>query len=162
MKKFGIQLVFLIILIFVASQFAFNREGSTNLFGSSNNLNYLLKINQKVMNVELADTPAKRQQGLSNRESIATDSGMLFLFDTQEKHRFWMKGMKIPLDLVWIKDQRVVEINTHVPPPEPGTSDDQLQVYESFNPIDQVLEVNSGFTDSNNIKVGDTVELMQQ
>ncbi|MGA2910675.1 MAG: DUF192 domain-containing protein [Candidatus Microgenomates bacterium] len=117
-------------------------------------------IASKAINVEVADTPAERAQGLSGRSSLAADSGMLFVFETKAVTPiFWMKDMLIPLDFIWIGGGRVVRIDKNVPFPAPGTPDANLKTYTAGEPIDYVLEVNGGFSDTNSIKVGDPVTL---
>jgi uncharacterized membrane protein (UPF0127 family) len=61
------------------------------------------------LSVEVADTPAERGRGLSGREMLPENSGMLFVFDTPGRYGFWMYGMKFPLDIIWIDERlRVV------------------------------------------------------
>ena len=117
-------------------------------------------IDSKTIHVEIADTEAKRTQGLSGVSSLASDTGMLFVFDTaQVTPIFWMKGMLIPLDMIWISQGKIVHIDKSIPIPAPGTPDNQLKTYSTGKPIDYVLEMNGGFSDKNKIKVGDSVDL---
>jgi uncharacterized protein len=111
------------------------------------------------LEIELADTPQKQSQGLSGREMLATNSGMLFPYDTLKKPTFWMKGMLIPIDIIWILNDQIVDILPNVPPPEKGQSDDTLPRYSPVTEINKVLEVNAGFSQSNNIKIGDKILL---
>ena len=73
---------------------------------------------------ELADTPKAREVGLMNRTSMATNSGMLFVFEQKAGHCFWMNNTKIPLSIAFIADDgRIVNIeemqaetlNSHCP-----------------------------------------------
>jgi hypothetical protein len=57
---------------------------------------------------EIANTPAKRELGLSNRTSLATNTGILFIFPNSGEYDFWMKDMNFPLDIVWIRPNKVV------------------------------------------------------
>ena len=103
---------------------------------------------QAVFDVELAQTTAKREQGLSGRLTMPAGSGMLFVFDQPAQHTFWMKDMHYPLDFVWIRGGKVVEITKDVFPPRTITP----EVI-----VDQVLEINAGEVDKYGIKVGDIV-----
>jgi uncharacterized membrane protein (UPF0127 family) len=82
---------------------------------------------------------------------------MLFIFPQTQAQTFWMKDMLFPLDFVWIANQKVVQINTDVPAPKDRFS--PPVVITSTEPVDQVLEVNSGFVFKNSITVGDKVML---
>lgn len=117
-------------------------------------------IGSKVINVEVASTEATREQGLSGRSSLPAGSGMLFVFESKNVNPiFWMKGMLIPLDFIWISGGKVIRIDKNVPAPSPNTSDSNLKLYSAGQPIDYVLEVNAGFSQLNSIKVGDSVTL---
>lgn len=101
------------------------------------------------MRVSLADSDSERQQGLSGRDFLAEDEGMLFVFEEPGRHGFWMNGMKFPLDFIWISGDRVV-----------GTTETAPVTQMDIKPpqsIDRVLEVNSGFVARNKIKIGDKV-----
>ncbi len=119
-----------------------------------------ITIGTKKISVQIADTEAKRAQGLSGVSSLKADSGMLFIFDTKGvSPLFWMKDMLIPLDMIWIGNGKIVRIDKNIPFPTPGTSDNSLKTYSAGGPIDYVLEVNAGFSDQNKIKAGDNVDL---
>lgn len=116
-------------------------------------------INDAKIKVEIADTQTKRSQGLGGRESLASDEGMLFIFEKVDKYPFWMKGLKFPLDFVWIKEDKVIDLLTNIPPPQSGQKDETLPIYQPKEPINKVLEVNAGTVDRLKIKVGDTVKI---
>ena len=52
--------------------------------------------------VEVADTLKKRSLGLGKRASLKKGWGMLFVFEKRKPHRFWMKDMQFPLDIIWL------------------------------------------------------------
>lgn len=119
-----------------------------------------ISVGDKKIQVELAQTKSERELGLGNRSYLAPDSGMLFIFDSKNViPNFWMKGMLMPIDIVWIGDSKIVKIDKHVPVQAAGTSDSELPIYSPGQPIDYVLEVNSGFSDRNDIQIGDSVDL---
>lgn len=124
--------------------------------GSSNND---LMIVKSTIKVDISDEKNERAIGLANRDSLAEDSGMLFVFETPDKYRFWMKGLRFPLDFIWILDDRVVDLLKSVPSPEVGTPDNKLPVYGPTTKVNKVLEVNAGFIEKHNIRVGDKIEL---
>ncbi len=167
MKQFWIQVVALLIVAFGAIILTFNagllpnvgQSTSANTNSSSPSTGQL-KIGQDVLNVEIADTQAKRQLGLGGRDNLATDSGMLFVFSDTDKHSFWMKDVHFSLDFVWILDNKVVDVTQNVPPPAPDQSVSSLPIYESNSPINKVLEVNGGYASSHNIQVGDSITLI--
>lgn len=102
--------------------------------------------------IERADTQAARAQGLSNRDSLPANQSLLFVFDESERHCFWMKDMRFPIDMIWINDEkRVVHIEQSVKP----------ESYpESFCPPSvarYVIEVNAGQVSQSGITAGDTV-----
>lgn len=119
----------------------------------------VLTIGETKVKVEIADTQSKRSNGLGGRESLASDSGMLFIFEKVDKHGFWMKGLKFPLDFVWIKNKIVTDIYKDALVPTTGQQDQDLPIYVPSEPIDMVLEINAGFVDNHNLKIGDVVDL---
>ncbi|MCL4360717.1 DUF192 domain-containing protein [Patescibacteria group bacterium] len=102
----------------------------------------------------LAVTPSEKDRGLGHRDSLPPDTGMLFPFDRKARYQFWMKGMRFPLDFVWIADKKVADITQNVPPP---AGSGPLPVYQPSVPVDQVLELNAGSVARLHIAVGDTV-----
>lgn len=119
-----------------------------------------ISVGLKKIQVQIADTTSKRSKGLSGVTSLKADSGMLFIFDSKQvTPLFWMKDMKIALDIIWIGGGKIVRIDKNVPVPAPGTPDTGLKTYSAGAPIDYVLEVNTSFSDKNKLKVGDSVDL---
>ena len=79
---------------------------------------------------------------------------MLFPFDNKQNHTFVMRDMMFPLDIIWIDENKIVKIDKNLPP----EGHDFKKLYSSNQPVNNVLEVNAGFTDKKNIKVGDILE----
>lgn len=115
--------------------------------------NNFVKINDKKIKVEIADTPELQYNGLSNRESLCADCGMLFEFKDKQIKTFVMREMKFPLDIIWIDGNIIIGIDKNLSP----EGADYKNLYPGPAPVDYVLEVNAGFADENNIKTGDKI-----
>lgn len=113
----------------------------------------------KTLEVELADTEEKRAKGLSNRNILGPNEGMLFIFASKDVvPSFWMKDMTFPIDIIWINDDKIAEIDK-VAEIQANVSDAKLKLYTPAKAVDYVLEVNAGFCNKYGIKVGDSVDL---
>jgi len=117
---------------------------------SQNILKIPLYIHQTEIWVEVAKTPEERGRGLMGRKYLGKDEGMLFIFETEDYHGFWMKDTLISLSIAFIdKDSQIVGItdmkpltfNSHLPP----------------KPSLYALEMNKGWFSSHGIKVGDVI-----
>jgi uncharacterized membrane protein (UPF0127 family) len=109
-----------------------------------------VEIGQQSFHVEIANTNETRQRGLMFREKLADNEGMLFLFDSPDKHSFWMKNTLIPLDIIWISDdKKVVDIQTMQP-----CAKDPCPSYQPPNEAQYVLEVGAGKFRG---EIGDTI-----
>lgn len=128
-------------------------------FGGNGDETPAVKFEDVRFEVEVANSPALRDKGLSGRSFMEERRGMLFIPDGPEIGPFWMRGMRFPLDLIWIgKNCRVVDITAFVPVPRPGTPDHELRRYHSYPPAAYTLEVNAGEAHRFNIRVGDSVD----
>ena len=92
--------------------------------------------------VDLAITPEERARGLMGRERLDDSQGMLFIYQTDATPAFWMQGMLIPLDIVWIDADGVVSGIEREAPPVPSTIEPPL--YYPPHSIRYVLEINAG------------------
>src|SRR5574337_205552 len=104
--------------------------------------------------VEVARTAREQARGLGGRASLPRGEGMLFPFDAAEHRTFWMKGMLIPLDIVWIREGKVVTINANIPPPRPHETPAVVR-----HLADLVLEVPAGYAQEMGISEGQTVRV---
>lgn len=114
----------------------------------------VVKIGEASVIVEIADTLAAQQRGLSGRPSLGADSGMLFVYKDKTIRYFWMPNMRFPLDVLWIADGVVVGLQENIPY---QVIDGSVPRFQSNVPVDMVLEVNAGWIRRYDIKVGDTV-----
>ncbi len=108
---------------------------------------------------EIADTDELRSKGLGERDSLAAQTGMLFLFPDGRTSSFWMKGMRFPLDFVWIgADCAVVDLTENVPHEPPNTPNSELEIFTSASPAAYTFEINAGEVNRFGIAVGDGVQ----
>ena len=108
--------------------------------------------------MELAVTAEERARGLMGRASLDNDEGMLFIFPGETSPGFWMQGMLISLDLIWIDSRlNVVGVTANVPPHSGSGSP---PTYHPPQPVLYVLEVAAGVTGELGIVPGSLVELV--
>lgn len=112
------------------------------------------------VNVEIPMTATTQERGLGGRNNLADNQGMYWRYEVAGRPMFWMKGMLISLDFVWITEGRVSQLTQNIPAPADPMSPD-LAIYQPDVPVDGVLEVPAGFTARRHISVGDPVSLTQ-
>lgn len=112
-----------------------------------------VKLGNNLINLEVADDDAERNQGLMGRRRLSPDRGMLFLFEPPVRSpSFWMKNTHIPLDIIFLNDGRVVHITRNAQPCNPDYCPKISPVGNGVL-VDQVIEVNGRVADS--INTGD-------
>jgi uncharacterized membrane protein (UPF0127 family) len=113
-----------------------------------------LKIGEKIIFVEVVRTEKERGEGLSERKSLAEDSGMLFVFDQLDFYSFWMKGMNFPIDIVWLDENlKIIDFSLSV---EPKTYPKSFLPRE---PALYALEINAGLVGKYGLKIGDLIQI---
>lgn len=116
-----------------------------------------LSANRAKIRIEVADTPEERIKGLSGRESLDENAGLLFVYDQPGIYGIWMKDMKFPIDVVWLDENyRVVDIVYDIQP------DSFPEVFEPSKPALYIFEVNAGFASANGIKADDMLEFFNK
>ena len=101
--------------------------------------------------VEVADTLKKRSLGLGQRTTLKKGWGMLFVFEKRKLHRFWMKDMQFPLDIIWLDNHRIVHIIHNA---MPANASDEPEVMASPVPVNFVLEIAAGRAEKLRLKTG--------
>lgn len=127
-----------------------------SIFNNQNNISKdeIIIDGHKIM-VEIADDAIEQYNGLSNREAICQNCGMLFVFSDNSIKTFIMRNMKFGLDIVWIKDNKIIQIDQNLKP----EGNVPKYHYSSNLPVNYVLELNAGYVEKNNIKIGDYVKI---
>lgn len=112
-----------------------------------------IAVNGHRVIVEVADDEREQERGLSFRASLDRDRGMLFVYPKAARQRFWMHGMRFPLDLVFINDSRVVYMADNVQAPNGGIP----AIVWPTEKADAVLEVNAGLVKELGIEIESVV-----
>jgi uncharacterized membrane protein (UPF0127 family) len=146
MKIFAVALVVAIVLKFLPIQdWEFRKMGK-------------IKIGTQVLIIEYASGSQQVTKGLSGRKELPKDQGMFFTFPTDGNYGFWMKDMLFPIDIIFVgSDYKIVDILYNAPPCGSGEC-------PSFSPPEKfryVLEVNSGWSKENELKIGDQFEIIK-
>lgn len=138
---FGLILILIIVLsgnyFYKGSQLSLNSDLQT------------IKIGEKTYLVEVVKTPEARAKGLSGRESLAEDTGMIFFFEEPTMVGFWMKEMLFAIDIVWIDASGVI-----IGAVEEAKPDSFPQIFSPSGPIKYVLELPSGTVSKHGIDTG--------
>lgn len=106
------------------------------------------------ISAEVARSPQAQIRGLGGRSSLKKGTGMMFPYDGPGPRGIWMKGMRIPIDILWIREGRIVAIEAKVPPP---SSNGELAVFSHV--ADLVLEVPAGYAKEMGIRVDQSVKV---
>ncbi|GHA93192.1 DUF192 domain-containing protein [Modicisalibacter luteus] len=112
------------------------------------------------LNVEIARTTKERAFGLMERDRLAADAGMLFVYQQLQPPStgFWMHRTRIPLDVAFIGAEGTIRaIDTMVPCGNDVNA--RCPTYQAGEPFQYALEVNAGFFEAHGVKVGDQVTL---
>ncbi|MCA9388769.1 DUF192 domain-containing protein [Candidatus Berkelbacteria bacterium] len=104
------------------------------------------------LDLTLAQTLEEKSQGLIGTKKLNDNQGMLFIYDEGQEAKFWMKDMSIPIDLIWLSRDKVVDFEKNIQP------DNGEKLYFSPGEIDGVLEVRAGWIDQYGVKLGDKLE----
>lgn len=119
--------------------------------GQSLPISAKLDVAGQVVQLEVAKTPAQQAMGLMFRTELAPDRGMLFPFNPPRPVSFWMKNTLIELDMVFLRDGKVVAVASNVPP----CKAEPCPAYGPTGTIDQVIELRGGRAKELGIKTGD-------
>lgn len=119
---------------------------------SADYLSSVVTIGTTTVRVRVPVTMAAQTKGLGGVTSLTNEEGMMWRYDTPRQVSFWMKGMRIPLDFIWIRDGAVIGITPDVQPPTEQNA--SLPIYQPPQAVDRVLEVRAGFAQANGVSVG--------
>lgn len=116
---------------------------------------YLIKASGDTiskLDIEIAESDYEHQTGLMYRESMRKDQGMLFIYDSESVHNFYMKNTYFPLDIIYYgADSTLVSIQKNTTPRDETS-------LPSEGPSKFILEVNGGLADEWGLKKGDKID----
>jgi len=138
-KKKVLLIIFLAVVVLLGAVFIFTRKSKQKII-----------LGNCEFEIEEAVSDEARAKGLSDRDKLCDNCGMLFVFDELGDYGFWMKDMRFDLDMVWIAGDKVVDIDKNISKDSGGT------FYAKWK-VDRVLEINSGKAEACRIKVGDEI-----
>lgn len=128
------------------------------IFGCSSVVFEQIKINDAVIDVEIVRSSKEIIKGLSFRESLDENKGMLFIFDEPGRYNFWMKDMGFSLDILFIsEDLKIIQIISVDP-----CLGDFCESYSPEGDFKYVLEAKKGFSIDKGVKEGYLVEFLFQ
>ena len=121
-----------------------------------------VKIDDIVLEVQIADTDPRRARGLMFQEKLPFDEGMLLVFEDEQKRSIWMQSMQFGLDILWIDSNgNVVHIEKDVPPCKTAVETVTCPSYKGDNKFAKyVLEVTAGFVDEFKITENSKLEII--
>lgn len=109
------------------------------------------------IHAELADTPQKRAIGLMYRDSLPDNHGMLFIFGEAQPWTFWMKNTRMPLDIIWLSEQKTI-VHIEANAPICTRTDNGCPQYQSNEAAMYVLELAGGRAQALKLKKGMTLQ----
>lgn len=114
-----------------------------------------VNVSGQTIQLEVAQTPEQQAMGLMFRTKLDADRGMLFPFTPARPVGFWMKDTLIGLDMVFLRNGKVVAVASNVPP----CKIDPCPVYGPQTAVDQVIELRGGRAKELGIKTGDRLNI---
>lgn len=152
--KYIKQIVYGLIFIVVVSLVLFRITESP--YGSGSPAQGKIVFDSIEFVVLIADTPKLQTLGLSYRETLPHDTGMLFVFSESDKYGFWMKDMRFSIDIIWFDEEFVVVgVDENISP------ESYPRVFRPLVPVRFVLEVNAGQASNNGITIGEKATYMR-
>ncbi len=132
-------------------------QRSVNKTTQEAGIDTLFNIQQgaKITHLKLAGTDLEKSRGLMGVEKLPADTGMIFMYESDQVMRFWMKDTPLDLDIAFVQaDGVIAEIRTM-------KAEDLTEVASQSPHIRFSIEMPAGWYASSQIKAGDSVNLTQ-
>lgn len=105
-----------------------------------------IQLGGKLVTARIADSESERIRGLSGSNELAEGEAMLFVFDTSDRWKIWMKDMNYSIDIVWLDEQKKI---VHIV--QSASPESYPQTFEPRDPARYVIELPAGYTNRHNI-----------
>ena len=146
-KKLSLIIIFIFILVVII--------GGAVLLDQNIRKTIRACFQDHCFDVELAVKPSEQRRGLMFRERLDLDKGMLFIFKEEKEHSFWMKNTLIPLDIIWINNNKeVIFISESTLP----CKEDSCPIILPIKKAKYVLEINGGMIKQLGLILGDKID----
>jgi uncharacterized membrane protein (UPF0127 family) len=150
----------ILIIFFVHNFFSITRTlslPSTVWNGETPAVNLEWSLPGDTINLVIASTSVEQEFGLGDRASLASTSGMFFVFEKPDDYGFWMKGMEFSLDIIWLDQNfKIIHIEQDL---SPST---YPQVFYPGSPAKYVIEVNAGTAAHFSLAIDQTMQIYQK
>jgi uncharacterized membrane protein (UPF0127 family) len=114
-------------------------------------------VGGKTFIIDAVQSKYSMEKGLSGKDSLSDNEGMLFIFKKPDIYGIWMKDMKFPIDIIWIdSNMQIVSIEKSVSP------DTYPQIFKPTTAALYVLEISAGQSNFLNLKIGDKVSILKK
>lgn len=152
-KLYYIALVAIILAI--GGIYALDAQNNTQIASADITLKKISKVTvgNHVFHAERAETPQELAHGLKSHTTLSDSQGMLFIFKEPHQRTFWMRDMHIPIDLLWIKNNKIIGFEQHMQPEREAP----FTLYQAPDRVDHVLEIQAGAIAKKGISIGDAV-----
>lgn len=124
----------------------------SEVFSVQGNVIKRVYIRDVPVKAEVVKTETRIEQGLAGRSNLPNGRGMLFEMPDNDTQRFWMKGMRFAIDIIWIENGRVIGCEKNISP-------NDSRIFVSPGDAGYILEVSEGFCDQNKVMVNDEVKI---
>lgn len=155
MKKLFFVIILFLITVFLAGSSAKKTINFQSLIPIKQTTTPSTTIKNHTFHLYIAKAQPDREIGLTKYNSLQKDQGMYFIFETPNYYAFWMKGMKFPIDILFLNSGTVVDIKDSIPPAD--ANDNNPPRYIPIQTADSVLEISAGLSKKYGISVGDKV-----
>lgn len=116
-----------------------------------------ITLGGKTFKVQVVDTKASLERGLSGRAQLTNEEGMFFVFEKPDNYGFWMKDMLFPIDIIWFDSNfKITYISKSVFPTT------YPEIFYPNTPSLYVLEIKAGESDLLNLKIGDSLQFIKK